>query len=240
MVFSKKSVIFAKIFSMKKTAFIILFLTMTLFGFSQDDWFGFNRFKADNERIIVGGEFPEVVFMGNSITEYWALYHPEFFRQHNYCCRGIGGQTSAQMLLRFTTDVVNLHPKAVVIMAGTNDVAHNTYWVAPDKVVDNIVAMCTLARANGIVPIISSIPPCANFVWNPDIKNAAQTIVDINERLRAYAEANGIVYVDYHAALADERGAFPKKYSADGCHPNPDTYYIMEELVVKAIEEALK
>ena len=236
----KNSVIFAKKFSMKKTAFIIFFLTMTVSCFSQDDWFGFNRFKADNERTIVNGEFPEVVFMGNSITEYWALYHPDFFRQHNYCGRGIGGQTSAQMLLRFTADVVNLHPKAVVIMAGTNDVAHNTYWVEPGKVVDNIVAMCALAHANGIVPIISSIPPCAGFVWNPDIKDAAQTIVDINRRLKAYAEANGIVYVDYHAALADERGAFPKELSVDGCHPNPDTYFIMEELVLKAIEEALK
>ena len=225
---------------MKKTAFITLFLTMTLFGFAQEDWFGFYRFKADNERIIANGEFPEVVFMGNSITEYWALYHPEFFREHNYCGRGIGGQTSAQMLLRFTSDVINLHPKAVVIMAGTNDVAHNTYWVEPDKVVDNIVAMCALARANDIVPIISSIPPCAGFVWNPDIKDAAQTIVDINKSLKAYAEANGIVYVDYHTAFADEHNAFPKKYSADGCHPNPDTYFIMEELVLKAIEVVMK
>jgi lysophospholipase L1-like esterase len=107
-------------------------------------------------------------------------------------------------------------------------------------VVDNVVAMCQLARANDIVPLISSIPPCASFVWNPEIKDAAQTIVTINERLRAYAEANGFVYVDYHSALADEHGAFPAKLSADGCHPNPDTYFIMEELVLKAIGDALK
>ena len=225
---------------MKKTAFIILFLTMTVFGFSQDDWFGFNRFKADNERIILSGEFPEVVFMGNSITEYWAYYHPEFFDGHNYCGRGIGGQTSAQMLMRFTADVINLHPKAVVIMAGTNDVAHNAYWVEPDKVVDNIVAMCQLARANDIVPIISSIPPCNFFVWNPEIKKAGETIVDINKNLMAYAEANGIVYVDYHAALADDQNGLPKELSDDGCHPNPDTYFIMEKLVLEAIETAGK
>ena len=125
-------------------------------------------------------------------------------------------------------------------MAGTNDVAHNTYWVEPNKVVDNIVAMCQLARANGIVPLISSIPPCASFVWNAAIEDAAQTIVEINNRLRAYAEANGIVYVDYHSALADEHGAFPAKFSNDGCHPNPDTYFIMESIVLKAIGEALK
>ena len=223
------------IHNMKKTALIILLLTMTVFGFSQDDWFGFGRFRADNERIIKSGEFPEVVFMGNSITEYWAYYHPDFFREHNYCGRGIGGQTSAQMLMRFTADVIDLHPKVVVIMAGTNDVAHNTYWVEPDKVVDNIVAMCLLASANGIEPIISSIPPCASFVWRPEIKNAAQTIVDINVRLKAYADANDIVYVDYHAALADDKNAFQKTLSNDGCHPNPDTYFIMEELVQRAI-----
>lgn len=225
---------------MKKTSFIILLFTMTVFGFAQEDWFGFNRFKADNERIMESGKFPEVVFMGNSITENWAYYHPDFFSQHNYCGRGIGGQTSAQMLLRFTADVINLRPKAVVIMAGTNDVAHNTYWVEPNKVVDNVVAMCNLAKANAIVPIISSIPPCASFVWRPEIKNAAQTIVSINKRLKAYAEANGIMYVDYHAALADEQNAFPKALSDDGCHPNPDTYFIMERLVLEAIEKAMK
>ena len=213
---------------------------MTIFGFAQEDWFGFNRFKADNERIMKSGEFPEVVFMGNSITENWAYFHPDFFNKHNYCGRGIGGQTSAQMLLRFTADVINLHPKAVVIMAGTNDVAHNTYWVEPNKVVENVVAMCNLAKANGIVPIISSIPPCASFVWNPEIKNAAQTIVDINKSLKAYAEANGIVYVDYHAALADEQNAFPKALSDDGCHPNPETYFIMEKLVLEAIGKVVK
>ncbi len=207
--------------------------------FSQD-WFGFNRFRADNERIIKNGEFPEVVFMGNSITEYWAYYHPEFFSEHNYCGRGIGGQTSAQMLLRFTADVIDLHPKAVVIMAGTNDVAHNDYWVEPEKVVDNIVAMCQLARANGIVPIISSIPPCAGFVWNPDIKDASRTIVEINKSLKAYADAYGIVYVDYHAALADDQNGFLKTLSDDGCHPNPDTYFIMERLVLQAIREVVK
>ena len=225
---------------MKRTTSIILLLVMTFSCFSQNDWFGFNRYKADNERIIKNGEFPEVVFMGNSITENWAYFHPDFFSGHNYCGRGIGGQTSAQMLMRFTADVIDLHPKAVVIMSGTNDVAHNTYWVEPSKVVDNVVAMCLLARANGIVPIISSIPPCASFRWNPEIKDAAQTIVDINKQLRAYAEANGIVYVDYHVALADKHDGFTKELSDDGCHPNPDTYFIMEELVLQAISRAVK
>lgn len=207
-------------------------------GYSQD-WCRFNEYKADNERIVASKAYPEVVFMGNSITENWARFHPEFFTSRNYLGRGIGGQTSAHMLVRFQPDVIDLHPKVVVIMAGTNDVAHNDQWVSPDQVVNNVIAMCTLAKANGIVPIISSIPPCTGFVWSPTIKDAGQTIVNINKNLKAYAEANDLVYVDYHAALADENMGLPKSLSGDGCHPYPDTYYQMEEMVVKAINEVL-
>ena len=224
---------------MKKTFILIFLTTMTLAGYSQD-WFGFNRYRADNERIIKSSDFPDVVFMGNSITENWAYFHPDFFTSHNFLGRGIGGQTSAHMLVRFKTDVIDLHPKAVVIMAGTNDVAHNDFWVAPEQVVNNVISMCELARANGIIPIISSITPCTGFVWRPEIEGAGQTIVEINQNLKAYAEANDIVYVDYHSALADENMGLPKTLSDDGCHPNPDTYFTMEEMVLEAIREVLK
>ena len=225
---------------MRKTTLIIILIAMWFSGYAQKNWFGFNRYKVDNDSIIASGEFPDVVFMGNSITDNWASFHPEFFSENNFCGRGIGGQTSAQMLVRFTADVIDLHPKAVVIMAGTNDVAHNDYWVAPEKVVDNIVAMCDLARAHDIVPIISSIPPCSKFPWREEILNPGQTIVEINDNLRAYAEANGIVYVDYHSALADEHLGLPSSLSEDGCHPKPDTYFVMEEMVLEAIRIALR
>ena len=221
---------------MKKTTILFIFMTMSFLGYSQD-WFGFNRYRADNERIVTNGDFPEVVFMGNSITDNWDYYHPEFFTNHHFCGRGISGQTSAQMLVRFTADVINLRPKAVVIMAGTNDVAHNEHWVEPEKVVENIVAMCELALANGIVPVISSIPPCSEFPWRKEIQNPGQTIVDINNELKNYAEKKGIHYVDYHAALADEHLGFPKSLSEDGCHPNPDTYFLMENMVLEALKE---
>ena len=224
---------------MKKTFILIILATMSIFGYSQD-WFGFNRYGANNERIIASGNYAEVVFMGNSITDNWAYFHHDFFSNHNFCGRGISGQTSAQMLVRFNDDVIDLHPKAVVIMAGTNDVAHNEYWVSPERVVDNIVAMCNQAQANGIVPIISSIPPCSEFPWRKEIENPGQTIVDINKSLKAYANANGIIYLDYHSALADENLGLPKTLSEDGCHPNPDTYFIMEDLVLEAIGMALK
>ena len=224
---------------MKRFIILIFLATMSFFGYSQD-WFGFNRYQADNERIITSGDWPEVVFMGNSITDNWAYFHPDFFSSNNFCGRGIGGQTSSQMLVRFTDDVIALHPKAVVIMAGTNDVAHNEYWVSPERVVDNIIAMCNIAQSNGIVPIISSIPPCSEFPWRKEINNPGQTIVDINKSLKAFADANGIVYVDYHSALTDEKIGLPKTLSNDGCHPLPDTYFTMEEMVLEAIRNALK
>jgi lysophospholipase L1-like esterase len=225
---------------MKKTTLLIIFATMSIFGYSQKDWFRFNDYKADNERIIANEAYPDVVFMGNSITENWAEFHPEFFTEHNFLGRGIGGQTSAHMLVRFKTDVIDLHPKAVVIMAGTNDVAHNDFWVAPEQVVNNVISMCELTQAHGIIPIISSITPCTSFVWRPKIKDAAQTIVEINQNLRSYAESNGIAYVDYHSALADKDNGFPTSLSEDGCHPDPDTYFIMEDLVLETINNALK
>ncbi|MBO6058056.1 MAG: capsular biosynthesis protein [Bacteroidales bacterium] len=224
---------------MKKLFLITVLMTMSFLGFSQD-WFGFNRYKADNDIIIANKEYPDVVFMGNSITDNWAYFHPDFFISNNYCGRGIGGQTSAQMLVRFTADVIALHPKAVVIMAGTNDVAHNDLYVEPEHVIENIIAMCELAKANGIIPIISSIPPCSEFCWRTEIKNAAQTIADLNNELKAYAKKNNFVYVDYYSALADKNGSFPLTLSDDGCHPLPDTYFTMEEMVKKAINKALK
>ncbi len=224
---------------MKRFIILIFLATMSFFGYSQD-WFGFNRYQADNERIITSGDLPEVVFMGNSITDNWAYFHPDFFSSNNFCGRGISGQTSSQMLVRFTDDVIALHPKAVVIMAGTNDVAHNEYWVAPERVVDNIIAMCNIAQSNDIVPIISSIPPCSEFPWRKEINNPGQTIVEINKSLKAFADANGIVYVDYHSALTDEKLGLPKTLSNDGCHPLPDTYFTMEEMVLEAIRNALK
>ncbi|MBR3698660.1 MAG: family 20 glycosylhydrolase [Bacteroidales bacterium] len=224
---------------MKRFIVVVFLLTMCLLGYSQD-WFRFKDYKADNERVIADKAYPEVVFMGNSITENWAYYHPEFFAEHNYLGRGISGQTSAHMLVRFQSDVIDLHPRVVVIMAGTNDVAHNDFWADPEQVVHNVISMCTLAKANGIVPILSSIPPCNSFAWRKEIQNAGQTIADINAALKAYAKANDIVYVDYHSALVDDNLGFSKNLSNDGCHPNPDTYYQMEEMVVAAISKVLK
>lgn len=223
---------------MKKVLFLFLMAT-TLCSFSQD-YFYFSKYDSINQAIIANKDFPEVVFMGNSITENWGYYHPDFFSNNNFACRGISGQTSAQMLVRFRADVVDIHPKAVVIMAGTNDVAHNKMYVEPEHVAENVISMCEIAKANKIIPIISSIPPCSGFPWRKEIENSGETIVLINNMLKEYAKANRIIYVDYHSILTDENLGLPKELSGDGCHPNKNTYCVMEELAVKGIKKALR
>lgn len=223
---------------MKKTLILLAFFATTICCFSQD-YFDFNKYHGENQYIIENKNFPEVVFMGNSITENWGYYHPDFFKNNNFACRGISGQTSAQMLLRFRQDVVDIHPKAVVIMAGTNDVAHNDLFVNPEQVVANIISMCEIAKANKIIPIISSIPPCSGFSWRKEIKNPEETIILINNMLMEYSDANKVIYVDYHTVLADNNHGFSKELSKDGCHPDKNTYCIMEITVTKAIRKAL-
>jgi len=223
---------------MKNLLLLIALIITTTCGFSQD-YFYFSKYNAENQTIITNRNYPEVVFMGNSITENWGYYHPNFFKNNNFACRGISGQTSAQMLVRFRSDVVDIHPKAVVIMAGTNDVAHNELFVNPEHVVENIISMCEIARSNKIIPIISSIPPCSGFPWRKEIEHSGETIVLINNMLKDYAAANKIIYVDYHSILSDENLGLPKELSGDGCHPNKNTYCVMEKFVIKHIKKAL-
>ena len=176
--------------------------------------------------------------MGNSITQNWASMDPEFFARNNYIGRGISGQTSPQMLLRFRQDVIELAPKAVVILAGTNDIAGNTGPSSIDMIMDNIISMAQLARANGIRVVLCSVLPANRYKWAPDVK-PADTIIELNRQIKAYAEANQMVYVDFHTALVDKEKGLSAAYGADGVHPTLDGYKIMESLVVKGIEQAL-
>lgn len=183
---------------------------------------------------------PDVVFIGNSITAYWAKYHPDFFRDNNIAGRGISGQTSGQIRGRFASDVVELRPKAVVIMAGINDLAQNIGWVDPDGVFDNIRVMCMRAQAAGIVPVIASITPADHIYWKPELTGIPEGIRALNDRLREYARSAGIDYVDYYSALdTDGDGAIDDGLSDDGVHPLPDTYYIMEEVVLPHLKPYL-
>ena len=206
------------------------------------DWGGLQRFAAANAELspAVEGK-PRVVLLGDSITEIWPDRHPSFFEETGYIGRGISGQVSAQMLVRFRQDVIGLHPAVVVINAGTNDVAENQGPYNEDFTFGNIVSMTELAQANGIAVVLTSVLPAAAFRWRPAITDAAEKIAALNARIRAYAEIQGIPYVDYYSSLVveDSSRALNPAYSNDGVHPVADGYVVMEPLVKKGISEAL-
>ena len=170
--------------------------------------------------------------MGNSITDNWAKFHPEFFKNNDFIGRGISGQVTSQMLCRFQSDVIELRPKIVVIMAGTNDIAQNNGYIAHEHILQNIQSMCELAKQNKIRPVLCSCLPAAAFKWRPEMK-PAEDIKRLNEMIKAYAKANKITYIDYHSALVDERGGLPQKYAKDGVHPNLEAYAIMEKILLE-------
>ena len=177
--------------------------------------------------------------MGDSITEFWLTIHPEFFAGKSYIDRGISGQTTPQMLIRFRPDVINLQPDVVVILAGVNDIAGNTGPTTPEKIFGNITSMVELAKANAIKVILCSILPANDFYWRPNDK-AAATIIQLNQLIKSYADKHHIPYIDYHAVMADASNGLPKEFSNDGVHPNLKGYQIMEPLLEKAIRQILK
>lgn len=207
---------------------------------NRQDWANFRRYANDNAQLAPPkpGE-KRVVFMGNSITEGWIRSRPGFFEGKSYVNRGIGGQTTPQMLLRFKPDVVNLRPAVVVMLAGINDIAGNTGPMTIEQTYDNIVSMAEIARANNIKVIICSVLPAFDFPWRPG-KEPAPKVIALNAKLKAYAQQQKLVYVDYFSAMKDDRNGLPPHLAKDGIHPTEEGYQIMEPLVEKAIAEALK
>ena len=198
------------------------------------DWAGLRAFAQVNRNLTVE---PEVVFMGNSITEGWFNYHPDFFKKNNFACRGIGGQTSSEMLVRFRQDVIELHPRVVAILAGTNDIAMNNGYIALQNTFQNIVSMCELAKFNGIKVLLCSVTPAAYFNWRPQVE-PAKIIPKLNKMLREYAEATeGVEWVDYFTPMVGEDKAMRAEYSPEGSHPNGEGYKVMERIVVPAINK---
>lgn len=198
------------------------------------DWAGLRAFVQVNRNLTVE---PEVVFMGNSITEGWFNYHPDFFKKNNFACRGIGGQTSSEMLVRFRQDVIELHPRVVAILAGTNDIAMNNGYIALENTFQNIVSMCELAKFNGIKVLLCSVTPAAYFNWRPQVE-PAKIIPKLNKMLREYAEATeGVEWVDYFTPMVGEDKAMRAEYSPEGSHPNGEGYKVMERIVVPAINK---
>lgn len=177
-----------------------------------------------------------IVFIGNSITEGWAHHSADFFAKYNFVGRGISGQTSPQLLLRFRDDVINLRPSAVIINVGTNDIAENTGAYDPKFTLGNIKSMAEIAKANKVRVILSSVLPAKGFGWRPNVTDAPEKIEALNSEIKAYAKQMGFTYIDYHAQLKDENGALKANFGDDGVHPNKECYKLMEEIVLSTLK----
>ena len=206
------------------------------------DWPQLKRYQAENAALPAPDPAqPRVVFYGDSITDGWGRQPDtgDFFPGKPYINRGISGQTTPQMLVRFQQDVVHLHPAAVLILAGTNDIAGNTGPSTPQMIEDNFVSMTGIARASGIKVILASITPAYNYPWKPGI-DPVPTIRELNAWLKDYCAKQGLTYLDYYSAMSDEKGAMKPGLAKDGVHPTAQGYAIMGPLAEAAIAKALK
>jgi lysophospholipase L1-like esterase len=202
------------------------------------DWANMKFYDERNEKLKKTADPNRVVFMGNSITQGWSHFNPRFFRDNPFVNRGIGGQTSPQMLVRFRADVINLNPKAVVIMAGTNDIAGNTGLISIQNTAENIFSMAEIAIANNITVYICSTLPAIDFLWSSGLEPASK-IVKLNTILKSYCRENGLKYVDYYAAMVDANGGLKvPEYTAanDLVHPNLEGYKVMEEIILASLK----
>jgi lysophospholipase L1-like esterase len=205
------------------------------------DWPDLARYRADNEALpAAASDTQRVVFFGDSITDFWGRSPTTgvFFPGKPYVNRGISGQTTPQMLVRFQQDVVHLHPAAVVILAGTNDIAGNTGASTQQMIEDNYTSMAEIAKQNGIKVVFASITPAFAYPWKPELQ-PVERIREINKWLQNFCSANGCVYLDYYSSMADAQGAMLPGLSSDGVHPIAKGYAVMAPLAERAIAQAL-
>jgi lysophospholipase L1-like esterase len=221
----------------------LILILMAVFGSGDNyaqDWANLERFQDANAQLSIPDSSQQrIVFMGNSITEGWIKSRPGFFEGKPYVNRGIGGQTTPQMLLRFRQDVIDLKPSAVVILAGINDIAGNTGPSTIDMIMDNLISMAELATAKNIKVVLCSVLPAKDFPWRPGLE-PAEKVIKLNTLLQSYAEEHHLVYVDYFSAMVDGSNGLREDLGSDGVHPNALGYSIMEPLVEEGIAKALK
>ena len=216
--------------------YLLLILTCILLfqqAHAQDDWANIGRYAQANSEMTVR---PKAVFMGDSITQCWYDADPSFFNDNNFACRGISGQTTSHMLVRMRKDVVDLHPKYVVILAGTNDIAKNNGFIEVDDIYGNIVSMCEIAKANKVKPVICSVLPVKQYKWRPEVTDCAERIISLNAMLEDYAKASRCIYVDYHSVMKDDENGLPQKWSYDGVHLNGDGYDVIEKIILDTLK----
>jgi acyl-CoA thioesterase I len=204
----------------------------------KDQWAALPKYQDANAHLAApaAGE-KRVVFFGDSITEAWAG-DKNFFPGKGYIGRGISGQTTTQMLVRFRQDVINLHPSVVLILAGTNDIAENLGPTSLQSIEDNLQSMAELAKANGIQPILCSVLPAFDYPWHKGL-NPPEKIAEVNKWMEDYCTKHGVIYCNYFPALADARPGMKPELSGDGVHPNDAGYALMEPIAEDAIKKAL-
>ena len=218
---------------------ILLFASHNLVAQEDDDWASLERYQEANAKLTPQESAENrVIFYGNSITDSWASLFPEMFPGKHYLGRGISGQTTPQMLVRFPQDVIRLEPDVVVILAGTNDIAGNTGPSTQKMIEDNIVSMVDLALANSISVVLCSVLPVSDYPWNPGL-NPGPKIVELNAWMRQLAQNEGLVYVDYHSEMVNDSLGLARELTYDGVHPNHAGYQVMARLVDPAISTAL-
>ena len=211
----------------------ILLLLFINFNYAQvKEWANLKKYQAENQSVKPMKN--AVVLMGDSITEFWKTNSPDFFANYPLIDRGISGQTTSQMVVRFEQDVIALKPKTVVILAGINDIAENTGPITLEAVFDNIEIMVNKAKSHEIKPILCSVLPANKFWWNSKIY-PADKVIALNKMIKAYALKNKITYVDYYSVMVDTDKGLQFQYGEDGVHPNPTGYKIMERLLLKAL-----
>lgn len=200
------------------------------------DWANLTKYAFENAKLVppISGEH-RIVFMGDSITEFWKIQDASFFISNPFINRGISGQTTSQMVVRFQQDVINLKPTTVVLLAGINDIAENTGPISLNDILKNIISMVTMAKENKIKVVLCSVLPANRFSWNPKIK-PSEKVIALNKMIKTYANKNKIIFVNYFDKMVDHENGLQKKYGEDGVHPNLSGYKVMEKLILKALK----
>lgn len=199
------------------------------------DFANLKKYASDN-REITSSSRGNIVFIGDSITEFWKTINPNYFTKNSFINRGISGQTTSQMLLRFQQDVVNLDPSTVVILAGINDIAENNGTISISEILKNIISMVAIAQQNNIKIILCSVLPANKFSWRPELK-PAEKVIELNSLIKNYCLQNNLAYVNFYNKMVDENKGLISKFGADGVHPNLLGYQTMESILD---EELLK
>ena len=203
---------------------------------NDQDWANLGKYKEANEELKKSSSGEDrTVFIGDSITEGWSDFSPEFFQQNNFVNRGISVQTTPQMLIRLKPDAVRLDPKMIVINAGTNDIAGNTGPSTPEMIIDNICSMAEIAIKNNIDVALSTILPVYKYPGNDEVADPPKIISVINAALEEYCKKNSLIYIDYYSSLVDKKKGLKSEYGNDGVHPTKEGYDVMEKAVKKAI-----